>query len=90
MKIAVLGTGVVGQTLAGALAQRGHEVVVGTRDPAAALADPESAFARWKQAHPAVDVLALADAAAHGELVINATSGTGSLPALEAAGAGSG
>ena len=32
MRVAVLGTGVVGQTLAGKLAERGQEVVVGTRD----------------------------------------------------------
>ena len=35
MKIGVLGTGDVGRTLAGGLATRGHEVVIGTRDPAA-------------------------------------------------------
>ena len=32
MRIAVLGTGVVGQTLAGKLAELGHELVVGTRE----------------------------------------------------------
>ncbi|MGZ4582592.1 MAG: NAD(P)-binding domain-containing protein, partial [Nocardioidaceae bacterium] len=34
MRIAVLGTGMVGRTLAPAFADAGHEVVVGTRDPA--------------------------------------------------------
>ena len=38
MKIGVLGTGEVGQALAGAFAAHGHQVVVGTRDPAATLA----------------------------------------------------
>ena len=38
MDIAVLGTGMVGQALAGAVVRLGHSVVVGTRDPAATLA----------------------------------------------------
>ena len=32
MKIAVLGTGVVGRTIAAKMAQLGHEVLMGTRD----------------------------------------------------------
>ena len=41
MKIAVLGTGMVGRTIAGALAELGHDVVIGTRDPQATLARTE-------------------------------------------------
>ena len=41
MKIAVLGTGMVGQTLAGRLAELGHEVTVGTRDVDATIARTE-------------------------------------------------
>jgi predicted dinucleotide-binding enzyme len=33
MKIGILGTGIVGQTLAGALAEKRHDVMIGTRDP---------------------------------------------------------
>lgn len=33
MQIAVLGTGVVGQTLGTALGQRGHTVAMGSRTP---------------------------------------------------------
>ncbi|MET0937828.1 MAG: NAD(P)-binding domain-containing protein, partial [Gaiellaceae bacterium] len=33
MKVGVLGTGMVGQALAGKLAALGHDVAVGTRDP---------------------------------------------------------
>ena len=36
MRIGILGTGDVGRTLAGGFAARGHEVVIGTRDPSAA------------------------------------------------------
>ncbi|WP_319722904.1 NAD(P)-binding domain-containing protein [Streptomyces sp. MB09-01] len=35
MRYAVLGTGIVGRTLAARLASLGHEVVIGTRDPGA-------------------------------------------------------
>src|SRR4249920_3004051 len=92
MKIAVLGTGIVGRTIAGKLAELGHEVTIGTRDPAATLArtDPDAMgnppFKTWREAHADVALATLADAAAGGELVVNATNGGGSIPALEAAG----
>lgn len=93
MKIAVLGTGTVGRTIAAALADLGHDVVVGTRDPQATLARTEpdamgtAPFAQWHEAHGRVDVARFADAAAGAGLVVNATSGGGSLAALTAAGA---
>jgi predicted dinucleotide-binding enzyme len=93
VRIAVLGTGVVGQTLAGKLAEIGNEVMVGTRDPQAALARTEApnewspAFGAWHAEHPEVRVGTFEEAAGHGEVVVNATSGSGSLAALEAAGA---
>jgi predicted dinucleotide-binding enzyme len=93
MKIAVLGTGVVGRALAGRLSQLGHEVTVGTRDPAATLARTEPdqmgnpPFGQWHAEHAAVQLTALADAAADAEVVVNATAGGTSLAALDAAGA---
>ncbi len=91
MKIGVLGTGMVGQTIAAKLAELGHDVFVGTRDPASTLArkapaDAQAPFKPWRDAHPKIGFGRLAEAAAHGELVVNATSGTGSLEALKAAG----
>jgi 8-hydroxy-5-deazaflavin:NADPH oxidoreductase len=92
MKIAVLGTGPVGQAVAGRLADLGHEVVVGSRDPQATLARtaPDSfgnpPFSAWLAAHPAVRLAGLAEAAAPAELVVNASHGVASVPALEAAG----
>lgn len=86
MRIAVLGTGIVGQTLAVRLAGLGHDVVVGTRDVTATMA--RAAAGSWVADHPGVSFCGLAPAAAHGELVINATSGSGSIEALGAAGAG--
>ena len=41
MKIAVLGTGMVGRALAGRLTGLGHDVTIGTRDPQATLARTE-------------------------------------------------
>jgi hypothetical protein len=91
-KIGVLGTGVVGQTIADKLAALGHSVCIGTRDPAATLArtEPDNfgnpPFQVWREAHPQVELGTQAQAAAHGALVVNATSGAGALAALEAAG----
>lgn len=92
MKIAVLGTGMVGQALAGRLAELGHEVTVGTRDVAATLArtTPDGMgnppYAAWAAEHPQVRLAPFADAAASAELLVNATSGDVSLAALQAAG----
>src|SRR5437764_1396624 len=80
MRIAVLGTGMVGQAVATRLAEVGHDVVMGARD-----AGNEKARAWAVQAGGRSGTFA--DAAAHGELVVNATSGGGSLAALEACGA---
>jgi predicted dinucleotide-binding enzyme len=88
MNIAVLGTGVVGQTIADKLASLGHEVTIGTRDIEATLArDQPDTFGRppfkaWHAEHPQVRLASFRDAAAAGELIVNATGGVGSLAAL--------
>jgi 8-hydroxy-5-deazaflavin:NADPH oxidoreductase len=93
MRIGVLGTGMVGQTLAGKLAEVGNDVVVGTRDVDALMARREEqrpgvpAFATWVEQHPAVSVATFAGAAEHGEILLLATSGQVSLDALRLAGA---
>ncbi|CCH21595.1 NADPH-dependent F420 reductase [Micromonospora lupini] len=84
MRIAVLGTGSVGRTISARAAELGHQVTIGTRDVAATLAGD---YAAWTAEHPEVGLATQADAAAGAELVVNATSGSGSLPALTAAGA---
>jgi hypothetical protein len=94
MKIAVLGTGTVGPTIAAALSALGHDVVIGTRDPQTTLARTEpgatggAAFADWHAAHGEIEVGTFADAAARADVVVNATNGAGSLAALTAAGSG--
>ncbi|MCX5067838.1 NAD(P)-binding domain-containing protein [Micromonospora lupini] len=84
MRIAVLGTGSVGRTISARAAELGHQVTIGTRDVATTLAGD---YAAWTAEHPEVGLATQADAAAGAELVVNATSGSGSLPALTAAGA---
>jgi hypothetical protein len=92
MRIAVFGTGPVGQALAGKLAELGHEVTVGTRDPATTLARTEPdylgnpPFGVWRDAHRGVGLETPADAAAGAEVAVNATNGAGSIGMLELAG----
>ncbi len=93
MKIAILGTGVVGQALAGKLAELDHSVTMGTRDVDKTLAKDEPGpygnppFSVWHAQHPQVQLATFAQAASQGELIINATNGSATLDALHAAGA---
>jgi len=82
MKIGVLGTGTVGQTIAGGLAARRHEVKMGARE-----AGNEKAAAWAKAAGARASHGTFSDAAAFGEVVFNCTNGAASLAALRAAGA---
>lgn len=83
MDIAVLGTGVVGLEIAGRLVDLGHAVTLGTRDPGATAAREE--YAGWAATAPGARLATFADAAAAGELVVNASGGTVTLEVLEAA-----
>jgi predicted dinucleotide-binding enzyme len=89
MKIGIIGSGVVGQTLGGKLVERGEDVVLGTRSPGN-LSDKRgfgTPLEDWLESTGSkARVATFADAAAHGEVVINATAGTGSLEALSLAG----
>jgi predicted dinucleotide-binding enzyme len=78
MNVGILGTGMVGRAIAARLVELGHSVMIGTRDPASTLARTET---------DRMGNVPFGEAAAHGEIVVNATSGSASLAALEAAGA---
>jgi predicted dinucleotide-binding enzyme len=82
MRIAVLGTGMVGQTIGSKLVELGHEVRMGSR-----TAGGEKAAAWVAAAGERASEGTFEDAAAFGELVFNCTAGTGTLAALEQAGA---
>ncbi len=91
MRIAVMGTGTVGRTIAARLDELGHDVTVGTRDVVAARArrSPDGSggdFGRWTEEHPAIGLATFPEAAELGEVVVNATSGEVSLAVLAAAG----
>jgi 8-hydroxy-5-deazaflavin:NADPH oxidoreductase len=81
VKVAVLGTGMVGQALATKLVELGHEVTMGSRtegnEKAVAWAESAGANARHGT---------FADAAAFGELIVHCTAGMHSLAALGEAG----
>jgi predicted dinucleotide-binding enzyme len=66
MKVGIIGSGVVGQTLAAGFLKHGHQVEIGTRDPAK-LKD-------WS-ANPGAAVKSFAEAAAFGDLVVLAVGG---------------
>jgi 8-hydroxy-5-deazaflavin:NADPH oxidoreductase len=90
MKIGIIGSGVVAQTLGSKLVELAHDVVLGTRDPK--KIDEKKLFAstlrEWlDQIKNRAKLATFAEAAAHGEILINATSGTVSLDALKLAAA---
>jgi hypothetical protein len=74
MRIASLGTGRVGQTLAAALGRAGHDVVFGSRDPANRSGLP-------------APVLASADAVVGADVVLDAVQGVDTIPLLTSIGA---
>lgn len=90
MRIGIIGSGIVGQTIGAKLAERGEDVMIGTRSPADVTGKRGmgAPLAEWlAKAGPHGRLGTFAEAAAHGELVINATSGSKSLAALTLAGA---
>ena len=80
MRIAVLGTGVVGRTIGSKLVEIGHEVRMGSR-----RAGNDAAVA-WAEEAGAAGEGSFGDAAGFGEIVFNCTAGGSSLDALAAAG----
>lgn len=89
MKIGIIGSGVVGQTLGAKLAERGHDVMLGTRNPKATSEKKGygTSLEEWLRATGNKAQLGtFAEAAAHGEVVINASKGDAAIPALELAG----
>jgi 8-hydroxy-5-deazaflavin:NADPH oxidoreductase len=94
MQIAVLGTGIVGRTIAARTTALGHDVTIGTRDPGTTLARTEPdrmgnpPFATWHADYQrSIPLMSFADAAARAEMIVNASSGATSLDVLTRAGA---
>lgn len=79
MKIGVLGSGDVAQTLAAGFIKHGHQVMMGTRDAAK--------LEKWRQANAKAQVGSTKDAAEFGEAVLLAVKGSVAADVLRAAGA---
>src|SRR5580700_11474566 len=82
MKIAILGTGMVGDTIATKLVQLGHQVIMGSR-----TAGSEAGQKWLRSVGGKGQIGTFADAAAFGEIVFDCTNGANSLAALRQAGA---
>jgi predicted dinucleotide-binding enzyme len=77
MRVGVLGSGDVGKMLASGFLKHGHEVMIGTREPAK-LAD-------WAKENPKAKPGGFADVAKFAEVVVLAVKGTVAAEALKAA-----
>jgi hypothetical protein len=78
MNIGIIGSGDVAKTLAGGFLTHGHDVVIGTRDPAK--------LKGWAAEHSGARVGSFSDAAQFGSVVVLAVKGAASSEALHAAG----
>jgi 8-hydroxy-5-deazaflavin:NADPH oxidoreductase len=78
MNVGILGSGTVAQALAAGFLVHGHSVLLGTRDPARLEA--------WAAAHEGAATGSVAEAAAHGALLVLAGRGTAAEQVLAAAG----
>lgn len=79
MKIGIIGSGVVAQTLGSGFLKHGHEVMLGTRD--------SSKLAEWVKGNAKGRVSGVTDTAKFGEVVVLAVKGSGAIAAVRSAGA---
>ncbi len=94
MDIGIIGSSSVAQTLAGKLLELGHKVTISSRDTGKAkdlgqrgtLSSADDFAAAQREFGREAAAGSFADAAAAGEVIINATLGGASIEALEAAG----
>lgn len=92
MNIGILGTGGVARAIGAKLVSLGHRVMLGTRNVAETRSRTEKdsmgnpPFSEWHRQNNGIQLGSFSDAAAFGEMLVNATTGGGSLPALAAAG----
>ena len=80
-RVGVIGSGVVGQTLAAGFASRGHDVMLGSRDPG-----KDDIRAWLDRVGEGTTAGTFAETAEHGELLVLATLGVATLSAVALAG----
>ena len=78
MKIGVLGSGIVAQTLAAGFVKHGYGTMIGTRD--------KSKLAEWNRANPKARLGSFSETAAFGDVVVLAVKGLAAAEAVRAAG----
>ena len=79
MKIGIIGSGVVGKTLAAGFRKHGHEVEIGTREP--------DKLQEWASRDSGLRVGSNADAAKFAEVVVLAVAGPAAMEAAQLSGA---
>jgi predicted dinucleotide-binding enzyme len=90
-RIAIMGTGSVGQAYASKFITLGYEVMLGTRNVPEKLADTAKdgygnpPFSEWHSANKNVKLGTFQEAALFGEIILNATMGAKSIDALKMA-----
>ena len=84
MKIAILGTGNVGQTFAEKFISLGHQVMLGTRNVTDTMSrtGTGTSFAEWHEKNVKVTLGTFAESAAFGDIVVNALNGGATLSAI--------
>ena len=80
MKIGILGSGIVAQTLGSGFLKHGHDVTLGTRTP--------DKLAEWKSQNPSGSTASFEETAAAADLIVLAVKGHAASNALRLAGAG--
>lgn len=92
MKISILGTGMVGQSVANKMNALGHKVTMGTRNPEETMKNKKAnattgvIFSDWHKENLYVKLERFSDVARNADLIINATSGMATLQALNLVG----
>jgi 8-hydroxy-5-deazaflavin:NADPH oxidoreductase len=92
MKVSILGTGMVGQAIAGKMTTLGHEVYMGSRNAGNTKSNTTPnpmtgvSFADWFSKNQSVNVVDYQGLPEDSDIIINATNGKGSVDALNAAG----
>jgi 8-hydroxy-5-deazaflavin:NADPH oxidoreductase len=77
MRVGVLGTGEVGRRLAAGFASRGHDVMIGSRDPG------KAELREWLSGDGSgIEAGTFAQAAVHGELLVVAVLGNAATEAI--------
>lgn len=91
-KIAVLGTGIVGQTFAERLTTLGYSVTIGTRNVADTIDKTapgpygNPSFGTWLKSHETIGLATFAEATQQASILFNCTKGDASIEILRSAG----